>query len=247
MEATKPLVFAHRGASGYEFENTIPAFEKAVELGADGLESDAWLLTDGEIVLHHDKGVEIKEKGLHANISNLTLDQVKEVTLPNGAQIPTFREFLEKFSNQKAANGNLLEFSIDLQDLKVGGPIIKLLEEFDIMDRIVLCATSSMPLKKVRQISPNVRLVASNQEDQIKDNSFSDGGKMVPLNLYAFNIQANHYKHQFREILDKNGLKCFIWDLHTEKDLRKYLPFLPHAIYSNFPDLALQIRDEVCL
>ncbi len=34
---SKPIVFAHRGASGYEYENSMPAFEKAIELGADGL------------------------------------------------------------------------------------------------------------------------------------------------------------------------------------------------------------------
>ena len=40
---TKPLVWAHRGASGYAPENTLAAFEKAVELGADGVELDIQL------------------------------------------------------------------------------------------------------------------------------------------------------------------------------------------------------------
>ena len=56
MERT--LVWGHRGASGYAPENTIPAFEKAVELGADGIELDVQLTKDGELVVIHDETID---------------------------------------------------------------------------------------------------------------------------------------------------------------------------------------------
>ncbi len=52
----KPLVWAHRGASGYAPENTLAAFKKAVEMKADGVELDVQLTKDGEIVVCHESG-----------------------------------------------------------------------------------------------------------------------------------------------------------------------------------------------
>ena len=49
-----PIGFAHRGARAHADENTIGAFDLARRLGATGLESDAWLTRDGEVVLDHD-------------------------------------------------------------------------------------------------------------------------------------------------------------------------------------------------
>ena len=48
-------IFAHRGASAYVPENTLPAFEKAVDIGADGVELDIHLSRDGRLVVIHDE------------------------------------------------------------------------------------------------------------------------------------------------------------------------------------------------
>ena len=56
MERT--LVWGHRGASGYAPENTMAAFEKAVEMGADGIELDVQLTKDGELVVIHDETID---------------------------------------------------------------------------------------------------------------------------------------------------------------------------------------------
>lgn len=55
MEQT--LVGAHRGASGYAPENTMAAFEKAVEMEADGTELDVQMTKDGELVVIHDETI----------------------------------------------------------------------------------------------------------------------------------------------------------------------------------------------
>lgn len=52
------LVIAHRGASAYDVENTLPAFQKAVDMGADGIELDVHGTADGVLVVHHDPHVE---------------------------------------------------------------------------------------------------------------------------------------------------------------------------------------------
>ena len=53
-DAARPLVIAHRGAAGLAPENTLTAFRRAIEVGADGMEVDAQLTRDGHVVAHHD-------------------------------------------------------------------------------------------------------------------------------------------------------------------------------------------------
>ena len=58
------LVLAHRGASAYAPENTEPAFRKAIELGADGVELDVHLCKDGHMVVNHNFDVDHNSDGL---------------------------------------------------------------------------------------------------------------------------------------------------------------------------------------
>ena len=57
MDQEKTKVWAHRGASGYAPENTLDAFRKAVEMGADGIELDVQMTKDGELVVIHDETI----------------------------------------------------------------------------------------------------------------------------------------------------------------------------------------------
>ena len=63
MDQEKTKVWAHRGASGYAPENTLDAFRKAVEMGADGIELDVQMTKDGELVVIHDETIDRVSNG----------------------------------------------------------------------------------------------------------------------------------------------------------------------------------------
>jgi glycerophosphoryl diester phosphodiesterase len=86
----RPMVIAHRGASGYEYENSRAAFRRAVMLDADGVELDIHATRDGVIVVHHD--AEIPELG---SIAQLSLAEARQVPLRNGETLPLLSEILE--------------------------------------------------------------------------------------------------------------------------------------------------------
>jgi len=85
---SRPLVVAHRGASGYEVENTLAAFRTAAKLGADAVELDIHETADGAIVVHHGNMV----AGRH--ISQCALWELRGHVLPNGEPIPMLEEAL---------------------------------------------------------------------------------------------------------------------------------------------------------
>ena len=83
-----PLAIGHRGASGHVTENTLAAFAKASDLGAEMWELDAQVTRDGVCVVSHDDHLE-RVFGLDARISELRAEELQK--LP-GVEIPTFEE-----------------------------------------------------------------------------------------------------------------------------------------------------------
>jgi glycerophosphoryl diester phosphodiesterase len=86
----RPSVIAHRGASGYEYENSRAAFRRAVMLDADGVELDVHATLDGGIVVHHDQ--EIPGVG---PISQLSLAEARRSRIRNGETLPLLTEVLD--------------------------------------------------------------------------------------------------------------------------------------------------------
>jgi glycerophosphoryl diester phosphodiesterase len=95
---SKPLIFAHRGASGIRFENTLKAFEKAVEQGADGIELDVQVTEDGVPFVIHDLVLSrlagIRKSILFMNSAEMKRIRVgkKHTRLFAGNHIPTLVE-----------------------------------------------------------------------------------------------------------------------------------------------------------
>jgi glycerophosphoryl diester phosphodiesterase len=86
----RPTIIAHRGASGYEYENSRAAFRRAVMLDADGVELDIHATRDGGIVVHHDPDL----PGI-GPISQLSLVEARQVLLRNGESVPILGEILQ--------------------------------------------------------------------------------------------------------------------------------------------------------
>jgi glycerophosphoryl diester phosphodiesterase len=86
----RPSVIAHRGASGYEYENSRAAFRRAIMLDADGVELDVHTTRDGGIVVHHDP--EIPGVG---PIAELSLAEARGVRIRNGETLPLLTEVLD--------------------------------------------------------------------------------------------------------------------------------------------------------
>jgi glycerophosphoryl diester phosphodiesterase len=86
----RALVIAHRGASGYEYENSRAAFRRAIMLDADGVELDVHATRDGDIVVHHDPDL----PGV-GPISLLSSAEARQVRIRNGETLPLLQEVLD--------------------------------------------------------------------------------------------------------------------------------------------------------
>ena len=101
-----PLVVAHRGASGLAPENTLVAFRKGLEVGADAFELDVRLTADGQAVVMHDRKVERTTTG-RGLVGSLTLEELKSLDAGSwygaefaGERVPTLEEVFNAFPKE---------------------------------------------------------------------------------------------------------------------------------------------------
>lgn len=88
------FTIAHRGASAYEPENTLRSIRRALELGADGIEIDLHLSSDGHPVVIHDDTLR-RTTGHPGRVADLTLSQLQRLNAGAGEAIPTLHEVLD--------------------------------------------------------------------------------------------------------------------------------------------------------
>jgi glycerophosphoryl diester phosphodiesterase len=108
-----PFILGHRGASAYTPENTLIAFQRAFELGADGIELDVTLTQDGIPIVIHDDWVDRTTNGT-GPVSDMTLEEIRQLDAGGwfneefrGEKIPTLEEVLTRVPADKIVNVEL--------------------------------------------------------------------------------------------------------------------------------------------
>lgn len=112
-------VIAHRGASLEEPENTLAAFERALELGVDGIEADVLLSQDGRLVVRHDDL--IRHDGQWRYVRELTWDELQQVDVGRGARMPSAEALIEQCARR-------CQVVLELKGFGTARPLAVLLE-----------------------------------------------------------------------------------------------------------------------
>lgn len=158
----QPLNFAHRGASYEAPENTLAAFLLAAELGADGIELDAQLSKDGEVVVIHDFSVEKTTDG-QGPVRAKTLAELQQLDAGSwfdpifaGQQIPTLQQVVDAVGHRLLLNIELKTAS--LVDGSLAQAVVRIIEENQLLDRVVVSSFNHLALRKVKQLNPWIPL-----------------------------------------------------------------------------------------
>lgn len=114
-------IIAHRGASGECLENTLAAFARALEQGADGIELDVHATRDGTVVVHHDATVRGSADRGPVAIGDVSADALSRVLLADGSRVPTLDEVFELV-------GDRLMVYVEVKAAGIEGPLLACLE-----------------------------------------------------------------------------------------------------------------------
>lgn len=142
------LVIAHRGASAYAPENTMPAFELALRQGADMLELDVQRSADGTLVVFHDETTE-RWDGSHRRAIDCSLAELRALDI-GGARVATLAEVCALAREHGA------RLNVELKGLGLGADVARLLRDQRIEDQVLISSFSPEALADFAAASPHI-------------------------------------------------------------------------------------------
>ena len=210
------ILFAHRGAKTLERENTIDAFTLAVSLGATGLETDAWLTSDGEVVLDHD--------GCHRWFPRKWIRDTNRADLKE--HIPTLAEFYESV-------GTDLPVSIDLKDPAAFAPTVELARAYGAEQRLWLCHPDLDLLSEWRRVAPDVRLVNATAMERLPTGPERRAAELSSAGIDAVNLRQGKWTGGLVALFHRFEVLAFGWDAQYERQLASLIDMGIDAVYSD--------------
>jgi glycerophosphoryl diester phosphodiesterase len=158
-----PLVVAHRGASREQPENTLAAFEAAVEAGADAVEFDVRMTADGHAVVLHDPSVDRTTDG-SGLVRDLTLAEIKRLRVRSAsgepAEVPTLAETLGLLSGRAAIDVEIKnlpgEEDYDPDDEAAVEATLRALEEAGFVGGVLVSSFNPWSIARSRDLAPEV-------------------------------------------------------------------------------------------
>ncbi len=216
------ITFAHRGAKAHAPENTVEAFQLALEMGASGLESDVWLTRDGVPVLVHDG--ELGRRMRRRRIAELRRDE-----LPH--HIPTIDDLVH-------ACGTDYQLSLDLKAAHSGQPVIDAVaaNSKELLDRTWLCHPDLATLAALRPANPRVKLVHSTRLARLSDGAERHAARLADAGVDCINLRRDDWSGGLVTLFHRFERAAFAWDLQFEHELSAALRMGCDGIYSDWVD-----------
>lgn len=244
-ERSRPLIIAHRGGAKESTENTIAAFQRAIKIGAEGIETDLRLTRDGQVVIYHDERfgrVEGKKTDKPGTlISDLTYAELAASTLfpvgddHGGRRVPTLNDLLQEVKS------GLLNIEIKRGDRydELVDKTIAILKSSSALDRVVLEPPDVATAGKLRAaLGQRLKLHINPAYDSSL--SYDDSLKNV-LGFKPHSISVS-YKKVSWEIIDlahQAGVEVWVWTVDLPTIAQAVTLLGADAIKTDSPTLLL--------
>lgn len=232
------LVIAHRGASAYAPENTMPAFELAVRQGADMIEFDVQRSADGVLVVFHDDTTE-RWDGKKRMMIDCTLAELQQINI-NGAQIPTLAEVCS------FAREHRLRMNVELKQLGIGAAVAQLLREERVEDLVLISSFARQALDEAALACPHIPRAYLMGNNTLRPTiRFRESWPLLALKEAG--VQAWHPTYQipfaFRVIpvVRRAGYKVNVWTVNDEVAMARLVGLNVDGIITDKPDVLRRI------
>lgn len=222
------LNIGHRGAKGYEPENTLLSFQKAIDIGVDGIELDIHLSSDGAIMVIHDETLDRTTNG-KGFVNELSLQELKTFQIEIENTIPTLIEVFDLVNKHCFIN-------IELKGKGTSKPVINLIEHY-IEEKnwnyghFIISSFNWSALQEVRKWNAKIPIGVLTHTDLDLAIAFAKFIKAETIHPYFHLLTKENTKKMQNE-----GFKVFAWTVNETEDIQKIKSFHVNGIISDFPD-----------
>ncbi|ORU92921.1 MAG: glycerophosphoryl diester phosphodiesterase [Cycloclasticus sp. symbiont of Bathymodiolus heckerae] len=218
------LCIGHRGAMGYEPENTLRSIRKAIELGADWVEIDVYLVNDQLLVIHDDT-LDRTTNGT-GDLEDYSFEEIRVLDAGKGERIPTLQEVLDLTKRQVGLN-------IELKSVGAANAVVTLLAKLSKGHREKVLISSFMmdALKELVKLDSTLKigvLASGNEQRSLK--------YAAELNAISIHFSREQVSRMCVDDAHLAGLLVYVYTVNEYTDLQRMRDLGVDGVYSNFPD-----------
>ncbi len=234
------IILAHRGYSSKYPQNTLLAFKKAMEYGADGVELDVWRTKDGKIVVSHDGNLK-KVFGVDVEIRKRDYEDLLQYK-QEGEKIPLLKEVYELLPENALIN-------VEIKDVNAVEGALEIAKKYNAMERTIFSSFLLEALQKLRSLDEGARIGIL---PMLKGAS---GAFLLPKSIIGLHAEFVNLPYQMKEVIGifrSRALiryyrlfvaKISIWTPNKPKDLEGFERLYEVIITDNVEGM-LQFKEK---
>ncbi|WP_431243836.1 glycerophosphodiester phosphodiesterase [Flavobacterium sp. P21] len=222
------LKIAHRGAKAYEPENTLQAFQKALDLHSDGIELDVHLSSDEHIIVIHDETIDRTTNG-KGEVNTFSLAELKSFLIEGKYQIPTLNEVFDLVDKKCLIN-------IELKGFGTAPKVVALIEKYISekdwkYEHFIISSFDWNMLEETSNLNPNIPIGVLTEENVDTALAFAEKikAKAIHPDFQLLN------KENVSE-MQKKGFLVLPWTVNSEEDIQKVKSYKVNGIISDNPE-----------
>jgi len=243
---TRPRVIAHRGFSGIAPENTMAAFRKAIEIGADMIELDVLFSRDRRIMAIHDDTLDrtARRKG---RVYDLNCAELRNLDVGSwhskefaGEGIPTLDVVLELVKGKILLNVEIKSEAVgDATGGGISEAVVQLIHGHAMNDFTIISSFDPRALKQAREVDPKIKIAVLYNRDQqrhltakqILEQTGADG----------FNLAKREVTPEIINQCHKLGRPVAVYTVDDPKTMKRLIEMGANAIFTNRPDVMIEL------
>ncbi|WP_455257496.1 glycerophosphodiester phosphodiesterase [Peptoniphilus asaccharolyticus] len=237
------LNIAHRGFRSKYPENTMIAFKKAFEAGADGVEFDVHLTKDGEVVIIHDERIDRTTDG-KGRVQDYTYQELRQFNAAKGfeldkEEIPLLEEYLEYVKDMDIVTNIELKTGV-YSYLGIEDKVNDLLKKYELEDKVIISSFNHFSILRMKKINPNLQY-----------GLLTDSWMHEPWN-YLNSLEVKHYhpsgygmSEDLIRGIHENGLCVNVWFGSERWDFEDVIKMGVDAIITDYPDEIDEIKKKL--
>ncbi|WP_059102846.1 glycerophosphodiester phosphodiesterase [Shouchella shacheensis] len=240
----KTEIYAHRGLSGLFPENTMTAFQKAADVGADGIEFDVQLAKDGVPVVIHDLTINRTTNGQGA-VKSYTSRELQRFTASGkfpriNERIPLLEELLEWLQTRPHLKLNV-ELKGGVDDRAAACEVVMpMLQSFGVLPRTVVSSFDHPTIKTVKEWDERIETAALTMNALYGVSNY-----LKTLRAEALHFHVPTLLKSEAEALMAEGVLLRPFTINDSAQLKRYMQWGCAGIFTDYPQKALTIRSEL--
>jgi len=239
------LKIGHRGAKGWEPENTLRSFHKAVAWGVDMIEFDIRATKDGKIVVFHDARLERLTEAF-GRLRDWTLAELEKLEV-GGEEIPALAKVFDTFRGR-------VGFNVELKETGIADEVLELIRHHQVVDSVLVSAFASgeagenstatwqdLFWMKVKEPNLKIALLAKSREwAEHAILAAHDNGifaRETPFPVYALNLHKDAVDAALMQrSREETSAKVLVWTVNRADEMKRLKDLGVEGIFSDYPD-----------